>query len=613
MLIYKYNKEFINYYKYNKEFINYYKYNNLYLIIILYIMAEVVIPMLGLGAMYILSNENKKNKLVSQNNNELYNINQTKFSNSNANYKTLNNSNQYTDKYYNENNFHSIQNQNNSFGVGNNDTNTIQSINGNNMDKNDFTHNNMTPFFGSKIKGATTDSQISQSILDSKQGSGSQQFKKIERAPLFSPEDNMYNPHGMQNNSDFYQSRVNVGNNMSNVTLWEQQKVAPGLNLDYNANHNLGYNSGSTSRESWQPKNVDELRVDTNPKLSYDLKGHEGPAANLIKEMGSIGKVEKYLPEKFYNNDPSRWITTNGVEKAQTQRAELIMHDQNRQNTTAEYYGNSGNADGATYAQHNYEDSTKIVLDGFPIINPNGTGRGNNDIMSSFKNLNNNRSTTRNQLNLGPVAGLAQAIVTPIMDIIRPTRKENVIGNLRQSGNVQNTVTNGHLLNRNDTPSVTNRQMDAKSINHLNIQGQNSNAYLVAKHELISNQRQSTNTNYIGNSGAATNMGFKNNDANYNQRNNNNKITDSRPNQGGTQIFNQQMNANNFRNDNDRNNNRMWVPTNAPKNYNNTIFAANDTRGLHTYDQKLNNDRLNPDLLSAFKNNPYTQSLQSVA
>ena len=60
-------------------------------------------------------------------------------------------------------------------------------------------------------------------------------------------------------------------------------------------------------------------------------------------------------------------------------------------------------------------------------------------------------------------------------------------------------------------------------------------------------------------------------------------------------------------------NNRMWVPTNAPKNYNNTMLLANDSRGLQTYDQKLNNDRINPDLLSAFKNNPYTQSLHSVA
>lgn len=578
-------------------------------------MAEVVIPMLGLGAMYILSNEDKKNKIASQNinnNNQIYNINQGQFSNKN-NSKQISNYNQHTDKFFHENNYLNSQNQKTSFGVGNNDIKSIKSINGNDINQNDFTHNNMVPFFGSKVRGATTDNQISQSILDNKQGAGSQQYKKVERAPLFSPEDNMYNAHGMANHSDFYQSRMNVGNNMANVTLWDQEKVAPGLNLDYNSNDNMGFNSGMGAREIWQPKKVDDLRVETNPKVSYELKGHEGPANNIIKQMGSIGKVEKHLPDKFYNNDPSRWITTTGLEKGQTQRGELIMQDQNRQSTSVGYFGNGGDGNNTTYVQQNFEDSKRINLHGLPISNASATGRANNDNKPSFTNYNNNRSTTQNQLDFGPVGGLAQAILTPIMDILKPTRKENVIGNLRQNGNVQNTVTNGYLFNKNDTPQVTNRQMYAESVNHLNVQGQNSDGYIVAKHEMLGNQRDTTSINYTGNSGGATNMGFKSNEAVNNQRNNVNKTYELRPNQGGTQMFNQQMNVMYSKNEDDRNNNRMWIPTNAPKNYNNTILAANNSRGLQTYDQKINNDRLNPDLLSAFKNNPYTQSLQSVA
>ena len=198
------------------------------------------------------------------------------------------------------------------------------------------------------------------------------------------------------------------------------------------------------------------------------------------------------------------------------------------------------------------------------------------------------------------------------MDIIRPTRKENVIGNLRENGNVSNIINNGYLLNKNDKPGVTNREMYSKSINHLNVQGQNGDGYLVNKPEILSNQRETTSVNYISN-GANTNFGFKSNEAVYNQRNNNNKTQELRPNQGGTQIFNQYMNVSDVKNDNDRNNNRMWVPSNAPKVYNNTSTLGNDTRGLHMYDQSINNDRINPELLSAFKNNPYTQSLNSVA
>lgn len=571
-----------------------------------------MIPIIGLGAMYILSNEDKKNKLAENQNKQLNNTNKLysgQINNSNNNSKQLLSSNQHTDKFFNENNYLSIQHKDNK-NIENN--HSIKSLSGNNIEKDEFTHNNMVPFFGSKIRGGSADNQISQSILDNKQGAGSQQFKKKESAPLFSPNDNLHNTYGMQNHSDFFQSRMNNSNNMANVSLWEQKQVTPGLNLNYDENTNLGFNNGMDAREIWKPKDVNELRVDNNPKISYDLAGHEGPANNLVKEMGSIGKVEKHLPDKFYNNDPSRWITTTGLEKAQTQRAELILQDQNRQNTTAEYYGNSGNTNNLTYANQNYEDSKRINLGELPISNASAVGRANNDTKNSYCAMNNNRSTTQDQLDFGPVGGLAQAILTPIMDIIRPTRKENVIGNLRENGNVSNIINNGYLLNKNDKPGVTNREMYSKSINHLNVQGQNGDGYLVNKPEILSNQRETTSVNYISN-GANTNFGFKSNEAVYNQRNNNNKTQELRPNQGGTQIFNQYMNVSDVKNDNDRNNNRMWVSNGGPKMYNNTMLAANCDRGLQTYDQKINNDRMNPDLLSAFKQNPYTQSLHSVA
>lgn len=582
-------------------------------------MAEIIIPLIGLGSMYILSNEQKKNNTINNNNIRAFNsqTNINKLNNNQMHNATvIDNSskyNQHTDKYYNENNYSSISSQKNNFGVGNHEIDNVSSLTGNNMKKDDFTHNNMVPFFGSKIKGSTADNQTSQTLLDNKQGMGSQQFKKQESAPLFSPDNNVHNTYGMSNNSDFFQSRVNVGNNMANATLWEQQKVAPGLNLDYNASVNHGYNSGMNARDSWQPKTVDELRVNTNPKISYELKGLEGPADNLIKQMGSIGKVEKHLPEKYFNNDPSRWIKTTGLEKAQTQRGEWIMKDENRQSTNMEYYGNGGDSKNTSYSAQNFESSKKQNLQELPISNASMAGQGNSNNLPSYSNNNNNRSTTQNQLNFGPIGGLAQAILTPIQDILKPSKKENVIGNLRQSGNVSNVINNGYLLNKNDTPQVTNRQMYCEANNNLNIQGQNSNGYLVTNPQLLSNQRETTSINYTGNSNGSTNMGYKDITAANNQRNNNFKTFENHPNQGGTQMFNQNMNVNIYKDDNDRNNNRMWVSNGGPKMYNNTILAANCDRGLQTYDQKINNDRMNPDLLTAFKQNPYTQSLHSVA
>jgi hypothetical protein len=163
-------------------------------------MAELAIPILGLGALYILSNQDKKkqNKSIYDiNNQEQFSNMEGKINNNNDNDNTYQqisreNSNVYTDKYFNPNNYKNISEQQVSGGgVGNNNNNNIMSLTGEPIVKSDFQHNNMTPFFGSKIKGATADSNLAEAILDNKQGTGSLHFVKEETAPLFKPQENM--------------------------------------------------------------------------------------------------------------------------------------------------------------------------------------------------------------------------------------------------------------------------------------------------------------------------------------------------------------------------------------------------------------------------------------
>ena len=40
-------------------------------------------------------------------------------------------------------------------------------------------------------------------------------------------------------------------------------------------------------------KTVDQLRTETNPKLTFGLEGHQGPAQSVIKNLGIQGKMEK--------------------------------------------------------------------------------------------------------------------------------------------------------------------------------------------------------------------------------------------------------------------------------------------------------------------------------
>ena len=60
-----------------------------------------------------------------------------------------------------------------------------------------------------------------------------------------------------------------------------------------------GFNSGMQARDVWKDK-TDDLRVETNPKMSFDLNNHEGPAISTIKNVGLEGRVEKNRPDRYY-------------------------------------------------------------------------------------------------------------------------------------------------------------------------------------------------------------------------------------------------------------------------------------------------------------------------
>ena len=154
--------------------------------------------------------------------------------------------------------------------------------------------------------------------------------------------------------------------------------------------------------------------------------------------------------------------------------------------------------------------------------------------------------------------------------------------------------------------------------NHLNFQNQRADAYLVSEQQAIENNRDTTNCSYIGTSGGdATQSGPVSYVAAYNQRNNVNKTYVNRPNAGGMQIFNQSENIKIDKRDCDRDNNRMWVrsggPTVAMMNVPDKAEIGNMNYRQQYDDNKIGIDRIQPDILNAFKQNPYTQSLNSWA
>lgn len=590
---------------------------------------EIAVPLLALGGLYVASNqENKKEGYESMGKpvNSLPNYepppinypNIAPVNNSNPN--IYRDPNTVTDRYFKPSIYQEYRNGPDQFGnVAK--TNNFTSLTGNNVSKTDFKHNNMAPFFGGRMRGSTQDANLSETVLDNMIGSGSQQIRKQEQAPLFTPQKDIRYANGAPNQTDFYQSRVMPGSKMSNVKLWDEQKVGPGLDAGYGTEGQLGFNSGMAAREKWVDRNVDQLRAETNPKLTFGLANHEGPAyyynsASTTKEMQ--GKVEKYLPDTYFINTPDRWLTTTGLEKGQTSRAIEVEKDVNRTTTSRQYFGADSNTSGTKmYTPSEHEAPKRPQLEAKAIANPSAKGMGaanSGDYgVGGYKILPNNRSTVQNESGFGIVNGLMKAAIAPLMDILRPSRKENVVGNINPYGNVQMPVNAPRVFNPADRTPTTIRETteDLLDNNHLNVEGQKVGGYKVSEQQKVNQERDTTNCEYYGDGGMNSGVPLYN--AAYNQRNNVNKTYVNRPNQGGMAMLNGEQNIHIDKNDADRNNNRMWV-RNGNGGINNTIPSI-ETYGKvnmpQTYDNNQGCERINPDILKAFKENPYTKSLSS--
>ena len=609
---------------------------------------EIAIPILALGGMYVISNQSS-NTNTNKNKNKNKYENPPNFQNSQENFTNMgkqanylpntdippqnfpvsninqlvdtfqqySNPNVATDKYFNQNNYEERASK--GLPVGQNPQ-QIYSMSGNYLDSQQFKHNNMVPFNGGKVKGNTYNVSMSESILDNMIGNGSQVIKKIEQAPLFKPEDNVQWAYGAPNQSDFYQSRVNPGMKNNNIKPFESENVGPGLNQGYSATGSGGFNSGMESRDSWLPKTVDELRVDTNPKLEYTLTNHEGPANSYIKNSASLqtfGRVEKQKPDTFFVNSQDRWLTTTGAEKGETLRSIQEMGIIRRPDCESNYSGVAGNGDRqAGYAQKNFEQSKRTETKTTDVNHSTAVGRGphtdGDNYIKSHTNYANHRSTV-NQPDTyrSGFGGAIGAVIAPIMDILRPSRKEESTHNVRVYGEGAGTsVPQSYVLNPQDVTNTTVKETTMYAPNFY-INNQKEGMYVNNASPGDLTQRDTTNCSYIGTSGgAATAYGDMNYQSAYNQINNDIKAATiaNRPNQGGTQIFNQEMNVSISKQDSDRFNYRVNAPVSAI-NMPPSVNTYGKINSPQTYKQDIECERIQPDILNAFRSNPYTHSL----
>ena len=599
---------------------------------------ELAIPLVALGGMYVISNQNTNNS-KKDNSKPKENFNnmgirtnlQTASNylpNTNVppqNYPIMNNKelvdtvqeypnpNAATDKYFNQNVYQQKQRAGDPV---NSSIPQIYSLTGDYMNSKEFIHNNMQPFNGGKPKGQIYNNNNAETILDNYVGNGSQTIKKIEQAPLFKPQDNVQWTYGMPDMSEFYQSRQNPVNRNNMVKPFESIRVGPGLDKGYSADGSHGFNAGMEARDKWLPKTVDELRVSTNPKQEYTLDNLQGPAASVIKNVGIEGKVEKYRPDTFFVNSQDRWLTTTGAEKANRFVSEEIQKTSNRNETTKFQHGTPNSTlKTASYVPKKHEESKRQQLESFEVGPSKTKGTGSHQdlekTLNSHINYTNNRAINQQPQTFG--SGFTSAIgaaIAPIMDILRPSRKEEYSCNMRVYGNIGGEVPGNYVLNNGDVPDVTVKETTLYQPNsYIGNQSHNA-AYAITEQQAIANQRDTVNHDQF--MGMSSKHGSRQYDAVYRQTNNDikEKVVVSRTNQGNAKHFNSQINVTMSKLDADRENNRLWAPQATIRN-GPSVQTYGKASMPQYYNQCQGCERIAPDLLNAFKENPFTHSLTS--
>jgi hypothetical protein len=540
---------------------------------------ELAIPLVALGGLYLISNSKPKQENFSVN----------------AYHKP----NQVTDKYFQPNSTYKEQSG----------QPTFTDLAGRKVDLNDYSEN-MVPYFGKtkNIGNSLKDYNQSEQILDNATGSGSLQISKTEVAPLFKPEENVQWANGSPNQSQFYQSRVNLSQNMNNVKPFQEIHVGPGMNKGFGTQGSGGFNSGTEARESWIDKTVNELRVATKPKTTFTLDAHEGPAQTLVKNLGIEGKVEKYLPDKFYINSPDRYLTTNGANLASTLHSIQPNPTIHRATTSKSYSGPAGNGGVQSQTKHGmYRPDHKQQL-GTEAFTPALAPVEKTSYGSMNPLVPTNRSF-QNSSTFGGMGGLISAITSPITDLVRPTRKEDIVG-LTRRGNAGSTVSNPTIKDVMVPPTVKQSTIyspyQAGSRAYCPI---TDGAYQVSDQQPIENQRDTTSVAYMG-GGMSVLPQAMSMEADLNASISANRMTTGRIAGGNIQTFTPTINQ-------VTTSNRSSMHTSYIGNVGSSLTNVSPTMemygGIRNPNKYPEPDRNTPDLLDAFKKNPYTQSLHSVA
>lgn len=326
------------------------------------------------------------------------------------------------------------------------DDTVVSSLSGKNIPSSDFTHNNMVPFFGGRVR-QNVGPQTNSGILDSYTGSGVTQIRKKEVETMFNTGQTPFgNPYGLENSTAFLEDRIDLPRNRAGERPFEPVRVGAGVGEKFGSTGKGGFQQIEVNQLMMEkmPK-TDDLRTSDNPKQTY--KGQIVPGQRFVADSShDPGEVRKYKPDTFYiDQNGERFVGAFAQDnQKEATRPVQVMKYTTRTDTSSELIGPAASQEyGESYVIGSYRTPMAQQYGGAGFRNANMTEYYTKDMgapeadygRSSIEIRPNERVATSTRtmgLNLAPAD--TGAVTTHYVDKARPTYRGETIGNIRQTG-----------------------------------------------------------------------------------------------------------------------------------------------------------------------------------
>jgi hypothetical protein len=517
----------------------------------------------------------------------------------------------------------------------------------------DFKHNNMVPFQGPKSRQNMAE-YANSALLEKFTGVENFAQERKETEPLFNPTPVLANNFGTPDTIEENLTYIVPSRQRNNELPFEQLRVGPGLNKGYTNLPSGGFQQAD-GIDYVRPKTVDELRVATNPKISYH--GRVIPGMFVVGKQTAKSAVEKNRPDTFYVNSPDRYFTTTGAYLKEKKRPCVVLKDTNRKASKA-YTGSAAPAYvRQPTAREKYQESNRQNFENDYLRNAYRPDIWGDDEFGDYGKQGYNppaqeRDITGSRRHITNLLSLVKAITAPLEDIMRTTTKETTEENYRpygelqpqrpdagvvwdpndvarttiketteetprQYGDVSTAVKKGQVWDCNDIARTTTKET-TEELDRYGVAGTDRNMGYLTNPQYAPNTNRQYTSDYeyegVAYSKDPKPMSY---DADYNMRPNIVKegtLVGRYPTPQSTKLAagGDMYNIDVKKMDNDRVVSRQPMATQVYQPIADTATQCARTNDRQTYDDnKIGVDRINPELLDAFRSNPYTQSLES--